>query len=158
MAIHSALFMGRCVAKDGDTFDGKLITRVLPNSLAVSNRHGLTAWEAEWNYPAEQGGHGTPHRGAFSENQFVTELDPSKASEVGIASSIDPDFRWNEEEEILALKPGIVLVPSPLHYTYATAPPPNNAQASDAKVPPAQAPAPAAKPNCSAAARAESER
>jgi hypothetical protein len=148
-AVHSALFMGRCVAKDGDTIDGKLIVRVLPNSLAVSDRHAISGWEAEfWSSSGEQAPGRTPHRGVFSDGRFVTELDPGKASEVGTASNIDPDFRWNEEEEILALKPGIVLVPSPLHYTYATAPPPSNAQAADAKVTPAQAPAPAAKPNC----------
>ena len=124
-SVHSALFMGRCVAKDGDTIDGKVIVRVLPNSLAVSDRHALTAWEAEfWNSSAEQVRGRTPHRGAFSEvassrNSIRAKL-PSPA-----ASGTDPDFRWNnEEEEILALKPGVVLVPSPLHYTYATAPPP----------------------------------
>ena len=148
MSVHSALFMGRCVAKDGDTIDGKLIVRVLPNSLAVSDRHAFSGWEAEfWISSSEQAPGRTPHRGVFSDGRFVAELDPSKASEVGVASSIDPDFRWNnEEEEILALKPGIVLVPSPLHYTYATAPPPNNVQAPSPQPAPAQAPSPAAKP------------
>jgi hypothetical protein len=84
VAVHSGLFMGRCVARDGDTIDSKVIVRVLPNSLAVSARHALTAWEAEFfNYPGEQAGGGTPHRGVFNENGFVTELDPSKASEAG---------------------------------------------------------------------------
>ena len=123
--VHSALFMGRCVAKDGDNIDGKVIVRVLPNSLAISDRHALTAWEAEyWNNPAEQTGRTTPHRGAFSENRFVAELDPSKASEPESANGADRDLRWNEEQESLTLKPGVVLVPSPVHYTYQATPQP----------------------------------
>jgi hypothetical protein len=124
-AVHSALAMGRCVAKDGDTIDGKVIVRVLPNSLAVSSRHGLTAWEAEYrNLPFEQSVGGTPHRGIFNENRFVAELDPSKASEAGSTGGADPDFRWNEEQETLALKLGVVLVPPPVNFSYRTAPPP----------------------------------
>jgi hypothetical protein len=124
-AVHSSLFMGRCVARDGDTIDSKLIVRVLPNSLAVSDRHGLTAWEAEyWDSPAEKGGRSTPHRGVFNENRFVTELDPSRVSEAGSVSDADPDFRWNEEAETIAVKPGIVLVsPSPRYAFQATSTP-----------------------------------
>jgi hypothetical protein len=122
-AVHSALGMGRCVVKDGDTIDGKVIVRVLPNSLAVSNRHALTGWEAEyWNYPGEQAH--TPHRGAFSDGRFITELDPSKASELGSTADAEPDFRWNEEQETLVLKPGVVLIPPPVHFAYQPAAPP----------------------------------
>ena len=121
-AVHSSLFMGRCVAKDGDTIDSKLIARVLPNSLAVSNKHGLTAWEAEyWDFPTEKGGRNTPHRGVFNENRFVMELDPSKVSEAGSVSIADPDFRWNEEAETIAVKPGIVLVPPSPRYAFQAA-------------------------------------
>jgi hypothetical protein len=124
-AVHSALFMGRCVAKDGDTIDGKVIVRVLPNSLVVSNKHGLTAWEAEyWDSPAEKGGRSTPHRGVFNENRFVTELDPTKASEPGSVSGSEADFHWNEEPETVAVKPGIALVPPSPRYAYQTAPTP----------------------------------
>jgi hypothetical protein len=113
-AVHSALSMGRCIAQDGETIDGRLIVRVLPNSLAVSVRHGLTAWEAEyWNF-GEQAGRGAPHRGVFNEHRFEAELDASKASERG---SADPDFRWNEEQETVAIEPRAALAgqtqPSP---------------------------------------------
>jgi hypothetical protein len=147
-AVHSALFMGRCVAKDGDTIDGKVIVRVLPNSLAVSDRHALTAWEAEyWNYSGEQAGGRTPHRGAFSDSHFVAELDASKASELGGVSGADPDFRWNEEQETLTVKPGILPPPpAPLNYTYAPAAPSNSAQPPSAPSGPTQSPAPTAKP------------
>jgi hypothetical protein len=124
-AVHSALFMGRCVAKDGDDIDGKLIVRVLPNSLAISNKHGLTAWEAEyWDSPAEKGWRGTPHRGIFSDGRLVTELDPAKASEPGVGSAADPDFHWNEEAETVAVKPGIALVPVTPAYAFRNPPPP----------------------------------
>ena len=113
--VHSAIFTGRkrCVAKDGDTVDGKSILRALPNALAVSNQHGLNAWEAEyWNSPVEQGKGGAPHRGVFIENRLLVELDPHKASSPNIRSLSDQDrdFRWNDEQESLALKPGVVLV------------------------------------------------
>ena len=124
-AVHSGLFMGRCVAKDGDTIDSKIIVRVLPNSLAVSNKHGLTAWEAEyWDSPAEKGWRSTPHRGVFNENRFVTELDPTRVSEAGSVSSAEADFRWDEEQETVVLKPGIAPVPATPAYAFRNAPPP----------------------------------
>ncbi len=112
--VHSAVFTGRtrCVVTDGDTVDGRLVVRALPNSLAVSNQHAMTAWEAEyWNSPAEQGAGGTPHRGVFIENRFLTELDPQKASAVDSRDLTDEsrDFRWNDEQETLAVKPEVVL-------------------------------------------------
>jgi len=145
-AVHSGLFMGRCVAKDGDTIDGKVIVRVLP-ILAVSNKHGLTAWEAEyWEF---QGERGTPHRGLFDENRFVTELDPAKASEPGSVSGADPDFRWNEEQESIVLKPGIALLPPPPPiYRFRDGTTSNNGQPPNAPSTPAQTPAPPVKPNC----------
>jgi hypothetical protein len=121
-AVHSGLFMGRCVAKDGDTIDSKIIVRVLPNSVAVSNKHGLTAWEAEyWEFQGEEGRHGSPHRGVFNENRFVTELDPAKASEPGSVSGAEADFRWNEESETLAVKTGIALVVPGPRYVFQPA-------------------------------------
>jgi hypothetical protein len=142
-AVHSALFMGRCIAKDGDTIDGRVIARVLPNSLAVSQAHGLTAWEAEFfNLPFEASAGGTPHRGVFSENRIVAELDPGKASAPGNASGSEPDFRWNEEQETVAVRSGIALIPAPVRYTYPASTP-TNAQGDKP-----QAPAPAAKPGC----------
>jgi hypothetical protein len=113
--VHSAVFAGRkrCVVKDGDMVDGKLILRALPNALAVSNQNGLNAWEAEyWNSPVEQAKGGAPHRGVFIENRLLVELDPHKASSPNIRSlrDQDRDFRWNDEQESLALKPGVVLV------------------------------------------------
>jgi hypothetical protein len=108
LVVHSALSGSRCIAKDGETIDGKVIVQVLPGSLAVSNRHGLTAWEAEyWNNSGEQTGGGKPHRGVFNQNRFEAELDASKASEPGNTDA-EPDFRWNEEQEKLTLKPGIL--------------------------------------------------
>ena len=149
-AVHSGIFMGRCVAKDGDTIDSKIIVRVLPNSVAVSNKHGLTLWEAEyWEFPGEEGRHGTPHRGLFDENRFVTELDPAKASEPGSVSGADPDFRWNEEQESIVLKPGIALLPPPPPiYRFRDGTTSNNGQPPNAPSTPAQTPAPPVKPNC----------
>src|SRR5262249_35125541 len=51
------------------------------------------------------------------------EIDPSKSSDAGSAgnANAEPDFRWNEERETIDLKPGVVLVPPPLHYTYQPA-------------------------------------
>jgi hypothetical protein len=124
--------MGRCLAKDGDAIDGKIIARVLPNSLAVSGKHALTGWEAEyWTYADEQRAGATPHRGVFNDNRFVAELDAGKASEPGNATA-EADFRWDEERETLALKPGI-LAPPPAapNYTYMPVP------AVPAAVPPA---------------------
>ncbi len=136
-AVHSAIFTGdaRCVAKDGDSLEGKAIVRVLPNSLAVSNQHGLTAWEGEyWNSPVEQAAGGAPHRGAFIENRFLVELDPHKTSPAGSPdlSDKDRDFQWNKDQETLAVKPGIAL---------ATVAPHTNAN-----VPPQTQPASGAKP------------
>lgn len=108
-AVHSALFMGRCLAKDGDTIDGKIISRVLPNSLAVSEKHAFTGWEAEYRESYGPLGLGPSKRGVFNDNRFVAELDASKASEAGSASG-EPDFRWNDQET-LTLKPGLVLPP-----------------------------------------------
>jgi hypothetical protein len=95
-------------------------------------------------------GGGPSLRGIFNENRFVTELDPDKASEQGGASAADPDFRWNEEQETLMVKPSL-LPPPPPPKNYAYGP----AAASNDKVPPpsplpppAQPPAPTAKPNC----------
>jgi hypothetical protein len=92
--------------------DAKLVVRALPNSLAISNRHALVAWEAEYfNSAAEQSRGGTPHRGVFIENRFLTELDPHKASAAGSRDVTDEtrDFRWNEAQETLSMKPGVVL-------------------------------------------------
>jgi hypothetical protein len=120
-SVHSVLYAGRCVAKDADTIDGKVIFRVLPNSLALSDRHGLTAWEAEyWGDAGERARGVTPHRGVFSDNRFIAELDRSKASEPGRTetSDVSRDFQWNQELETLALKPGVTLIPAPPHYAY----------------------------------------
>jgi hypothetical protein len=113
-AVHTAIFSNgkRCVVTDGETVDGKVVARALPNSLAVSNRHALVAWEAEYfNSAAEQAKGGTPHRGVFIENRFLTELDPHKASVAGSRDVTDEtrDFRWNEAQETLPMKPGVVL-------------------------------------------------
>jgi len=148
--VHSAILTGstRCVAKDGDTLEGKTIVRVLPNSLSVSNKHALTAWEGEyWNSPMERAAGSALHRGVFIQNRFLVELDPHKTSSAGSCGVInkDCDFRWNDDAETVAVKPSVVLAPPPV-YTYSAAPPANNSKPANAPSAPAQPPAPAAKP------------
>jgi hypothetical protein len=52
--IHSAVFTrGRCITSDGAIVDGKRISKILPNSLAISSQHGLVAYEALYfDHPA----------------------------------------------------------------------------------------------------------
>lgn len=80
-SMHSAVFTGhqRCVAMDGATVDGKSIVRVLPNSLGISGKHAMVAFEAEYrNSPAEAKPGVVPHRGIFIEHLFLAELDKSR--------------------------------------------------------------------------------
>jgi hypothetical protein len=117
-AVHTAIFTGegRCVVMDGDSLqDGISISRVMPNSLAVSAKHGLTAYEAEyWKSPSERSGGGAAHRGVMIENRFLIELDPHKASAPFSlnANDEDRDFWWNDEKERLEMRPGVVIVPA----------------------------------------------
>lgn len=138
--VHTAIFTRRkrCVVKDGDTVDGKSILRAMSNSLAVSNQHALTAWEAEyWNSPAEQSKGGAPHRGVFIEFRFLVELDPRKASPLGSRDLSDGDknrdFRWNDEQETLAVKPEVILAS-----TAASSAPPKTSPSSCVAVAPKQ--------------------
>ena len=112
--VHTAIFTGslRCVVMDGVVVDGRVIARALPNSLAVSNQHALTAWEGDyWNSSTEQLRGVPPHRGLFIENRFAFEIDRRNAS-VPNGPDLDDatrDFRWNDEKELIVPKPGIAL-------------------------------------------------
>ena len=110
--VHSAVFTkARCIVSDGDTVDGRFITRVLPNSLGVSNR-GLVAYEALYLDTTDKGTK-RERRGAFIENRFAFELDPLKASLLNRpdVTDTDRDFRWNEARGALDTAPGVALAP-----------------------------------------------
>lgn len=110
--IHSAVFTrSRCIASDGDIVDGKRISKILPNSLAVSSQHGLVAYEALYfDHPA--GGPETPQdvrRGVFIESRFLLEIDPHKASALSGPKDEDRDFSWNAQTERIDMRPGVAL-------------------------------------------------
>jgi hypothetical protein len=119
------------VAIDGLTLrDGKSILAVMPNSLAISNQHGLIAYEAEYS-PSPSGNFnvGAAHRGLFVEDRWVADLDSQKASppfspELDVAGL---DFRWGVAEEKLEIKPGVAIAPvtqaPPVRTSAQTAPP-----------------------------------
>ena len=123
--VHSAIVTGakRCVVKDGDEVDGKLIARVIPDSVVVSAKHALTAYEAEFfNSPSEKAKGGASHRGLFIENGLAAELDPhkAKASNSLNVRDEDRDFWWNDEKETVVLRPGVVLASVPAGATAPT--------------------------------------
>ncbi len=114
-APHTAVFSTkRCVATDGDILEGKSIVRILPNSLAISNQHGLVAYEALYvDHPGEGLG-ADVRRGIFIENRFLIELDPRTASPLGGELGDETrDFSWNGEKERLDMRPGVFLAPAP---------------------------------------------
>ena len=121
--VHTALFTeGRCLATDGSTLDGRSISKILPNSLAISARHGLVAYEALYlGRPGEgTGATGEIHRGVFIENRFFIDLNPRKASTTsGPLKDEARDFSWDDENERLVMRPGVFL---PLTVTPAAAP------------------------------------
>jgi hypothetical protein len=115
IAAHSAIFTnsGRCVAIDGGvTKDGQVIAAVMPNSMAVSRAHGLVAYEAEyWSSVSSRDAGLTPHRGIFIENRLLGEVNTEKGSAPFHLNddTLNPDFHWNNADETLDLKPGVVL-------------------------------------------------
>jgi len=121
--VHTALFTeGRCIATDGSTLDGRSISKILPNSLAISARHGLVAYEALYLGRPGEGTRATGeiHRGVFIENRFFIDLDPRKASTTsGPLKDEDRDFSWDDVNERLVMRPGVFL---PLTVTPAAAP------------------------------------
>jgi hypothetical protein len=144
--VHSAIFTGRkrCVVTDGDAIEGKSILRAMPNSLAVSDQHALTAWEGSyWDSPSERSNGGAPHRGVFIENRFLVELDPHKASppDSRDLSDQDRDFHWNDEREVVNMKPGVFLASATASPLERKAAPPATAQARNAQTAPAGCPA-----------------
>ena len=112
--IHSAVFTrGRCITSDGAIVDGKRISKILPNSLAISSQHGLVAYEALYfDHPA--GGPEMPQdirRGVFIESRFLLEIDPHKASALSGPKDEDRDFSWNAQTERIDMRPGLALDP-----------------------------------------------
>jgi hypothetical protein len=102
--------------------DGRSISKILPNSLAISARHGLVAYEALYlGRPGEGTGATVEiHRGVFIENRFFIDLNPRKASTTsGPLKDEDRDFSWDDENERLVMRPGVFL---PLTVTPAAAP------------------------------------
>ena len=121
---HTAIFTqsGRCVAMDGAVMvTGQIIAAVMPNSLAVSVKAGMVAYEAEyWSSAADQAKGAQPTRGIFIENSFLANLDPQIASAPfrlngGVE---DADFHWNGQTETLELKPGVAWRPAPQPATF----------------------------------------
>jgi hypothetical protein len=113
--VHSAVFTDkRCIASDGDIVDGKLISKILPNSLAVSRQNGLVAYEALFfDHPAEAPGSAQfIQRGVFVENRFLVGLGQGNGS-VPSRSVRDEgrDFWWNDQQERLDMRPGVALDP-----------------------------------------------
>ena len=113
--VHSAVFTERrCIASDGDIVDGKRISKILPKSLVVSGQNGLVAYEALYfDHPAA--GPEMPqfvHRGVFIENRFLVELDLRKGSVPNRpVKDEDRDFWWNDQQERLDMRSGVVLDP-----------------------------------------------
>lgn len=118
VTVHTAIFTasGRCVAHDGEVLDdGKALVQVMPNSLSLSNQHGFVAYEAlYWPSPSQNAQGSAPRRAIFIENRYLADVDPRKASAPFSlnANELDGDFRWNDERELLDVKPGVALVPA----------------------------------------------
>jgi hypothetical protein len=87
----------------------------MPNSLAVSNQHGLVAYEAQY-LPSRSGSFsgGVIRRGVFVEERWVADLDPAKASPLDSLNLEDAgsDFWWGLGEEKLEIRPGVAIVPA----------------------------------------------
>jgi hypothetical protein len=110
--VHSAVFTAmRCVASDGDTLDGRRISRILPNSLAIGNQNGLVAYEALYFDHQAQSPVQTPdiRRGIFIENRFLIDLDARKASALLNPRDEDRDFWWSPGKERIQMRFGVVV-------------------------------------------------
>lgn len=101
----------RCIARDGDTVNGKRIERILPNSLAIT-KDGLVAYEAM--YVDHSFGVLTDHLhlGVFIEHQFVFEID-TWSDEYRKSSRHDFDL---EDDGSIVPWPGIILSAAPIPY------------------------------------------
>jgi hypothetical protein len=114
--VHSAVFTDkRCIAIDGQVVDGKLISKILPSSLAASRQNGLVAYEAYFfDHPAEApGGAQFIQRGVFIENRFFVGLGYGNGS-VPSRSVRDEgrDFWWSDQQERLEMRSGVALDPA----------------------------------------------
>jgi hypothetical protein len=110
--VHSAVFTDkRCIASDGDIVDGKLISKILPNSLAVSRQNGLVAYEALFfDHPAEAPGSAQfIQRGVFIENRFLVVLDQGNSVPSRSVRDEDRDFWWDDQQERLDMRSGVAL-------------------------------------------------
>jgi len=114
--VHSAVFTGsRCIARDGDTLDGRRISRILPNSLAIGNQNGLVAYEALYFDDQAQSPIPTTdiRRGIFIENRFLIDLDARKASALHDPRDEDRDFWWSPGKERIQMRFGVVVAVPP---------------------------------------------
>jgi hypothetical protein len=110
--VHSAVFTDkRCIASDGDIVDGKLISKILPNSLAVSRQNGLVAYEALFfDHPAEAPGSAQfIQRGVFIENRFLVVLDQGNSVPSRSVRDEDREFWWDDQQERLDMRSGVAL-------------------------------------------------
>ncbi len=121
--VHTAVFTGnRCVALDGDMIEGKKIAKILPNALAVSQKNGFVAYEALYADQASNAGGPQPYRlGVFIENRFLTDIDPKKVAPID-AVDASRDFRWRKDQELLDVKPEIILHVAPVQPVASQAP------------------------------------
>jgi hypothetical protein len=111
--VHTAVYSPtlECLAKDGDTVDGKRIVQILPNSLASSAKHRLIGWEALYEeVPIDRASSPTLHRGAFTESKFSFELDPVRASTLDSFAQEPPDYGFDDNREVLIPRPGVLRV------------------------------------------------
>jgi hypothetical protein len=99
----------RCIASDTTVVDGKWIVRLLPNSLAMSKER-VVAYEAIYLNRNETPV-ATEHRGVFIGNRFLFDLNPAKASPPD-SYNADSDFAWDDTNNRIVPKPGIVLTTS----------------------------------------------
>jgi hypothetical protein len=147
--VHSAVFTAtRCIARDFDTVDGKVIVQIFGDSLTVGKSHDI-AFEAEyWNHPNEASGGGRRHRGVFVNRRFAFELDQSKLHwNLAGRADTDADFTLTSDGQVIP-RPGLMLLPpgSPVPVVPAAAKPFSPEQAGAAPKPTRQRPPqPAAK-------------
>jgi hypothetical protein len=110
--VHSAVFTAtRCISRDFETVDGKIIVQIVGDSLTVGKSPAI-AFEAEYfNHPDEASGGGRRHRGVFVNRRFAFELDQSKFHwNLGGRADTDADFTLTSDGQIIP-RPGLMLLP-----------------------------------------------
>lgn len=112
---HSAVFTSRrLIAQDRETVDGKALTTIVKDSVAINNA-GQCAYEADYVFEYSDANNGLSRRGVFVDQSLALTL---KGNETGAG----PDFTLTEDGKVIPR----AVPSSPAHASSSTAAPPSS--------------------------------